>query len=95
MAWTNPRTFVAGEYVTAGDLNTHVRDNLAFLKERVQAGTVAITPVANTPTTVVVTFPVRSVWRRRWLPAQPRRTSARRSSGRGAQRNHDTSHASR
>lgn len=28
MAWTSPRTWVAGETVTAALLNTHVRDNL-------------------------------------------------------------------
>lgn len=28
MAWTTPRTWVAGEVVTAAILNTHIRDNL-------------------------------------------------------------------
>lgn len=28
MAWTKPRTWVAGEVVTAAHMNTHVRDNL-------------------------------------------------------------------
>lgn len=28
MAWTSPRTWVAGEVVTASLLNTHLRDNL-------------------------------------------------------------------
>ncbi len=28
MAWTNPRTWIVGEIVTAALLNTHVRDNL-------------------------------------------------------------------
>lgn len=31
-AWTSPRTWVAGETVTASLLNTHLRDNLSFLK---------------------------------------------------------------
>jgi len=31
MAWTNPRTWVAGEKPTAATLNTHIRDNLAHL----------------------------------------------------------------
>src|SRR5262245_7568818 len=31
MAWTTPRTWVAGELVTASMLNTHLRDNLNFL----------------------------------------------------------------
>jgi hypothetical protein len=32
MAWTTPRTWVAGELVTAGLMNTHVRDNLSELR---------------------------------------------------------------
>lgn len=31
MAWTTPRTWIAGEKATAAMLNTHLRDNLAFL----------------------------------------------------------------
>lgn len=31
MTWTAPRTWVAGEIVTAGEMNTHVRDNLNAL----------------------------------------------------------------
>jgi len=33
VAWTAPRTWVAGEVVTAAELNTHVRDNLTFLHD--------------------------------------------------------------
>lgn len=32
MAWTAPRTWVTGEIVTSALLNTHVRDNLRYLK---------------------------------------------------------------
>jgi hypothetical protein len=32
MAWTNPRTWVTSEVVTAAMLNTHVRDNLNTLR---------------------------------------------------------------
>jgi hypothetical protein len=32
MAWTTPRTWVAGELVHENDLNVHVRDNLLLLK---------------------------------------------------------------
>jgi hypothetical protein len=35
MAWTTPRTWVAGELVTEGNLNTHLRDQLLFLKTSV------------------------------------------------------------
>ncbi len=31
MAWTSPRTWNAGETVTAALMNTHVRDNLNWL----------------------------------------------------------------
>lgn len=31
MAWKNPQTWVAGNLVTANDLNTHLRDNLNYL----------------------------------------------------------------
>ncbi len=35
MAWTAPKTFVAGAVLTAAELNTHVRDNLLALKTTV------------------------------------------------------------
>lgn len=35
MAWTTPRTWVAGEVVTAAIMNQHVRDNLSDLDARV------------------------------------------------------------
>lgn len=40
MAWTAPRTWSVGEIVTAAIMNTHVRDDLKYLKG--QAGAVAI-----------------------------------------------------
>lgn len=33
MAWTTPRTWVTAEVVTASQMNTHVRDNTAYLKD--------------------------------------------------------------
>ena len=33
--WTPPRTWTVGELVTAGILNTHLRDNLEFLKGQI------------------------------------------------------------
>lgn len=45
MAWTSPRTWVTGETVTASLLNTHVRDNLSFLRTAVaDDGTPKIIP---------------------------------------------------
>jgi len=32
MVWNAPKTWANGELVTANDLNTHLRDNLAYLK---------------------------------------------------------------
>lgn len=32
MAWTAPKTWSVGELVTAANMNTHVRDNLSYLK---------------------------------------------------------------
>lgn len=37
MAWTTPRTWTNGEVVDAAMLNTHVRDNLNYLKTQVAA----------------------------------------------------------
>ena len=34
MAWTNPKTWNAGETVTHTELNTHIRDNLDFLHSK-------------------------------------------------------------
>jgi len=59
MAWTSPRTWVAGEIVTAALLNTHVRDNLndladgswgrdtAFVRKAANESVVASTTVQN------------------------------------------------
>lgn len=37
MAWTNPLTWETGRVVSASDLDTHLRDNLKYLKGRVLA----------------------------------------------------------
>jgi hypothetical protein len=46
MAWTAPRTWTPGELVTALMMNQHVRDNLNFLKTRVDE----LAPVSQTTT---------------------------------------------
>ena len=58
MAWTAPRTWVAAEQPPAATLNTHIKDNLAYLKDRIQSGTVTITTVAAGTADGVITFPV-------------------------------------
>lgn len=52
MSWTAPRTWVTAEIVTASQMNTHVRDNLRYLKGL--SGPVAIGDVL-TSTTFVTT----------------------------------------
>ena len=45
MAWTNPRTWVVGELVTAAIMNTHIRDNQVFSQaEACTVWTPATTP---------------------------------------------------
>lgn len=41
MAWTVPRTWVAGELVTAAMMNTHIRDNMNFLFAQAKISTYA------------------------------------------------------
>ena len=47
MAWTTPRTWVAGETVTDTLMNTHVRDNLAYLGTGIIRLNVNTTAVGN------------------------------------------------
>jgi hypothetical protein len=45
MAWTTPRTWTAGEVVTAAMMNTHIRDNLNVLKTNIgDDGSIAMSP---------------------------------------------------
>ncbi len=55
--WTAPRTWATGEIVTAAALNTHLRDNLEFLKAQVDAP-LAVTSAGSgaIPTTTSGTF---------------------------------------
>jgi hypothetical protein len=44
MAWTTPKTWAVGDPATAADLNTYVRDNVAFLYgTRIQANRISVT----------------------------------------------------
>lgn len=52
MAWTAPRTWAAFEVVTAANFNTHLRDNLKYLKG--QAGTIAFEDGATFAAAVTV-----------------------------------------
>lgn len=52
MAWTNPRTWVSGEVVTAALLNTHLRDNLlAGANEMAARRVIAADQTLTNPTT--------------------------------------------
>jgi hypothetical protein len=58
MAWTAPRTYVPGELVTAAMLNTHVRDNLLYLKTATDGFSLsAAWPVGSIFTATVSTNP--------------------------------------
>lgn len=50
MAWTTPRTWVAGETVTAALLNTHVRDNLKAVGDPWTTYTPTWTAATTNPT---------------------------------------------
>lgn len=52
MAWTSPRTWVAGEVLTAALLNTHVRDNLLELNSTASAWTAFTPTLTNFAATV-------------------------------------------
>lgn len=41
MAWTTPKTWEDGEIVDQDDLNTHIRDNLNYLKDRIDGDNAA------------------------------------------------------
>lgn len=47
IAWTSPRTWVAGEVVSAALMNTHVRDNLLELNGTASAWTAYTPTVSN------------------------------------------------
>lgn len=51
--WTPPRSWRHGELVTKELLNTHLRDNLDWLKDRPIASAGAITDISTTSTTLV------------------------------------------
>lgn len=44
MAWTIPRNWTAGELITALIMNTHIRDNLNYLKGQVDAADTPVLP---------------------------------------------------
>ena len=54
-SWTTPRTWVTGEVVSAGQMNTHVRDNLGYLytalatldASQTTSGTFAVARIPN------------------------------------------------
>jgi hypothetical protein len=49
MAWTSPRTWVAGEVATAANLNTHVRDNLKAIGDAWTSYTPTWTSTGSAP----------------------------------------------
>lgn len=56
MAWTTPRTWVAGEVPTAAIMNAHVRDNLQYLLQRpynAQADAAGLSDLTSSSTSYV------------------------------------------
>ena len=47
MAWTTPRTWNAGETVTSSIMNTHIRDNLNYIKTIPRAIVISIGSVGS------------------------------------------------
>lgn len=47
MAWTSPRTWIAGEKPSAATLNTHIRDNLKVLEPLANAWTTYTPALTN------------------------------------------------
>lgn len=52
--WTSPRTFRKGELQTKEIWNTHLRDNMEWLKDRPIADGGSITDISTTSTTLVI-----------------------------------------
>ncbi|MEL6148480.1 MAG: hypothetical protein AAGK74_02200 [Chloroflexota bacterium] len=42
MTWTTPKTWGTGDLVTASDMNTHLRDNLSYLKDAITFDVVSV-----------------------------------------------------
>jgi hypothetical protein len=76
VSWTNPRTWVLGEMVTETLLNTHLRDNMLFLKSNPQIasttlGSQVLSGVNGTVTaiympTVVIPADVGAIYYEAW-----------------------------
>lgn len=60
MAWTNPKTWVAGEVVGANDLNEQLRDNMSYLHSRPHQRIVR-TATANYTTTSMIFVDIDTV----------------------------------
>jgi hypothetical protein len=56
MGWTAPRTWTVGEVLTAGNLNTHLRDQLLYLKSGAGAS-VGTSETTNSTTYVALATP--------------------------------------
>lgn len=56
MAWTSPRTWIAGEKVTAALMNTHVRDNFAALSTAFSKGGILANPNGITDTMNIISW---------------------------------------
>lgn len=63
MAWTVPRTWVAGETTSATIFNQHVRDNLLFLHDNRVSTLAGLVPVDQDEIVYVADASARTLWR--------------------------------
>lgn len=56
MAWTDPRTWVASEYVTATLMNTHLRDNLDYLYDAMRGAWMDVTDTMTYSSATTITI---------------------------------------
>ena len=72
MAWTAPRTWTDGEFVTAAIMNPHIRDNQLAIAEHLIARTPSdvsrtSTTLANDATLFTPSIPANEVWQFRFV----------------------------
>lgn len=70
MAWTNPRTWSAGETLTAANFNTHIRDNLNALSHhllvRKSSDEAVATTTLQADDSLLFNVPANEIWHMRW-----------------------------
>lgn len=52
--WTTPRTYVSGELITSAVLNSHIRDNMDWLKTPLESGKITFAALFSTTSATFV-----------------------------------------